>query len=167
MSVAHEASHGTQGTGVCTHQDEVAALVDEGSLSSCWSAPKHEDETFASPVEGSDGSVRECFPTLATMAESLMLSDREAGVEKEDTLSCPTCQVATLRDRCSRLSLYLLEDVLKRGRELYAVVHAEAESVCLSRAVIGILTEDDDTNLIEWRRIEGVEDEPTGRIAST
>ena len=101
------------------------------------------------------------------MAESLMLPDCEAGVEQEDALLCPTSQVAALWDGCSRLGLYLLEDVLERRRELYAVVHAEAESVRLSGAVIGVLTEDDDTNQVEWRRIEGVEDEPTGRVAST
>ena len=166
MPVAHEASHGTQGAWVCTHQDEVATLVDKGGFSSCRSAPKHEDEVVASTIEGSNGSVREGLPTLATMAESLMLPDGEARVEQEDALLCPTSQVAALWDGCSRLGLYLLEDVLERGRELYAVVDAEAESVRLSWAVIGVLTEDDDTHLVERCRIEGVEDEPTGRVAS-
>ena len=83
MAVAHEASHGTQWTGVCTHQDEVAALVDEGSLPSCRSTPKHEDEVVPTSVEGSDGCVCEGLPSLATMAERLMLANRKTGVQEE------------------------------------------------------------------------------------
>jgi len=166
MSVAHEASHGTQGAGVCALQDKVSERVDESSLSACWSAPKHEDEVVATPVQGGDGGIREGFPALAAVAESLMFANRETRVEQEHPLLRPSSQVAALWNGCSRLSLYLLEYILERWRERYAVVHAEAKSVCLSWAVIRVLPEDDHTNFIERCRIESVEDEPSRRIAS-
>lgn len=166
MSVAHEAAHGAERAGVSAREDKVSALVDEGSLSSCRSAPKHEDEMFASPAEGGDGSICERLPSLAAMAEGLVLANRKTGVQQEDALPCPACQVAAHGDGCSRLGLYLLEDVLERGRERYAVVHAEAESVSLSGAVVRVLPQDDHAHFMERCRVEGVEDKPPWRIAS-
>lgn len=166
VAVAHEASHGTQGAWVCALQDKVAALVDECCLPSCRSTPKHEDKIVAALVKSGDGGVSKCLPTLAAMAESLMLADGKAGVQEEHALLCPSCQVAALRDRCSRLGLYLTKNVLERRREGYAVVHAKAKSVCLPRAVIRVLPKDNDAHLVERRRVEGIEDEPPRRIAS-
>ena len=166
MSVAHEASHGTQRTGVCALQDKMSERVDEGCLPSCGCSPKHEDEIVATTVEGSDGSIGERLPTLSAMTECLMLTNRQASVQEENALLCPSCQVAALRDRRSRLGLYLLKNVLERRREGYAVVDAEAKSVCLPRTVIRVLAEDDHAHLVERRRVEGIEDEPAGRIAS-
>ena len=166
MSVAHEAAHGTERAGVSAREDKVSALVDEGSLSACRSAPEHEDKMFASLAEGSDGSIGEGLPALAAMAEGLVFANRKTGVQEEDALPCPACQVAAHGDGCSRLGLNLLEDVLERGREGYAVVHAEAESVRLSGAVVRVLPQDDHAHLMERCRVEGIEDEPPGRIAS-
>ena len=167
MPVAHEASHGTQRAGVSALQDKVTALVDECRFPSCRCAPKHEDKPCSATVEGGDGGIGEGFPTLSAVTESLMLTNRQTGVQEEHALLCPSRQVAALWNRRSRLGLYLLEDVLERRREGYAIVHAEAKSVCLPRAVIRVLPEDDHAHLVERRRVEGIEDEPPWRIAST
>ncbi len=165
MSVAHEAAEGTEGAGVCARQDEVSTAVDECGLASGGCAPEHEDEVFAAAVEGGDGGVGERLPSVSAVAEGLVLADGEARVEQEDALPCPAHEVAGGGDGCARLGLHLLEDVLKRWREGDAVVHAEAESVGLSGSVIRVLAEDDDAHLVEGCRVEGVEDEVSGRIA--
>ena len=151
---------------MCALQDEVAGLVDEGSLSACRSSPKHEDQMVASPVEGCDGGIGEGLPTFTAVAEGLMLANGETRVEQEYALFRPSGEVSTLGDGRSRLGLYLFEDVLERRREGYAVVHAEAQSVCLSRAVLRVLAQDNHTNFIERCRVESVEDESAGRVAS-
>jgi len=113
MPIAHEASHGTQWAWVCALQDKVAALVDECGLPACWSTPKHKDKIVAPTIEGSNGSIGECLPTLTTMAKSLVLADGKTSVQEEHALLCPSRQVTAQRDRCSGLCLYLLEDVLQ------------------------------------------------------
>jgi hypothetical protein len=53
----------------------------------------------------------------------------------------------------------LLEDVDKRWRKGYAVVHGEAESMRLSVAMVGILTNDYHVGLVEGAKVEGVENQ--------
>ena len=144
----------------------MTTLVDEGGLSSCRCSPEHEDEVVASAVEGGDGSVGERLPSVSAVAKGLMLADGETRVEQEDALSGPSHEVARSRDGRARLGLHLLEDVLKRRREGDAVVHAETKSVGLPGTMIGVLPEYDDAHLVEGRRVEGIEDEAPGRIAS-
>ena len=165
MSVAHEASVCAEWAGVCALEDKVARMVNERCFFACRCSPEHEDKVVPTTIEGGNGSIGECFPSLSAMAEGLVLFDREACVEQKDALFCPACQVATLWNGCSCFGLYLFENVLERGREGNAVVDTEAESVRLSRSVIRVLPEDDDTNIVEGRCVEGIEDEPSGRIA--
>lgn len=165
MSVAHEASVCAEWAWVCALEDKVARVVDERCLFACRCSPEHEDKVVPTAIEGSDGRIGECFPSLSAMAEGLMFFYREARVEQEDALLCPACQVAALRNGCSCFGLHLFEDVLERGRECNAVVDTEAEPVRLSRSVIRVLPEDDDTNFVEGCCVEGIEDEPSGRVA--
>lgn len=60
---------------------------------------------------GSDNSVSECFPAVAAMAESLMSTHAEAGVQQEHALLGPTCEVATNGNGSACLRLYLLQDI--------------------------------------------------------
>ena len=95
---------------------------------------------------------------MSAMAECLMCPHSETGVEKEHALTSPTAEIATHRDKSSRLSLYLLEDIAERGREIDPIIDAETESVGLAHTVIRVLTQDDHLDLVKWRTVEGIED---------
>ena len=163
--VAEETAVCREGTGMGGCEDVVLVGVDECRLASGRRSPKEKDDVVAVVVDGTDDGVGECFPALVAVTEGLVLTDGETGVEEEDALACPACEVAGGRDGGSGLGVYFLEDVLERGRKGYSVSYAETESVCLSGSVIGVLAEDDDLDLIYGSLPEGVEDERAGRIA--
>ena len=96
---------------------------------------------------------------MSAMAECLMCPHSETGVEKEHALTSPTAEIATHRDRSSRLSLYLLEDIAERGREIDPIIDAETESVGLAHTVIRVLTQYDHLDLVKWGAVESIEDE--------
>lgn len=49
-------------------------------------------------------------------------------------------------------------DVLKGGRGWHFVGNGKGQTMGLVGTMIGVLTEDDDLDLVEWSGIEGVED---------
>ena len=94
-----------------------------------------------------------------------MCPHSETGVEKEHALTSPTAEIATHRDRSSRLSLYLLEDITQRGREFHAIVDTKAQAMSLSYPMVGVLSQDDHLDLVKWCTVEGIEDKVSGRKA--
>ena len=134
-------------------------------LASGRCSPKQEDEPFPFPRQGADDGIGEGFPPSARMAERLVGTDAEAGVEQEHSLMSPTGEVATLWYWSTRFRLYLLKDVPERWRKWYAVQNGEAKSVCLPVAMVGVLPQDDHLNVVERRLVEGIEDEPCRREA--
>lgn len=75
----------------------------------------------------------------------------------------PAGEIAVLGPGVAHLRLDLLEDVDQGGGHLDAALHREAKAVGLTRPVVGILAEDDDTHLIEGRVLKGAEDLLVGR----
>ena len=134
-------------------------------LASGRGSPKQEDEPFPLPRQGFYDGIGEGFPPSARMAECLVGTDAEAGVEQEHSLPCPTGEVATLWYGSTRFRLYLLKDVPERWRKWYAVLNREAKSVCLPVAMVGVLPQDDHLNVVERCLVEGIEDEPCRRKA--
>lgn len=102
---------------------------------------------------------------MSAMAECLVCPHSETGVEKEHALSSPTAEIATHRDRSSRLSLYLLEDITQRGREFHAIVDTKAQTMSLPYPMVRVLPQDDHLDLVKWRTVEGIEDKVSGRKA--
>ena len=99
------------------------------------------------------------------MTECLVCPHSETGVEKEHSLTSPTAEIATHRDRSSRLSLYLLEDITQRGREFHAIVDTKAQTMSLPYPMVRVLPQDDHLDLVKWRTVEGIEDKVSGRKA--
>ena len=165
MSASEEAAICRQGAWVGTLEDVVARGVYQLGLAPGWCSPKQEDEPLPLPRQGFYDGISKCLPPLARMAECLVCADAEAGVEQEHSLPCPTGEVAALRHRCSRLCLYLLEDIPERRRKGNAVLNGETKPVCLSVAMIGVLPQDDHLHLVERCLVKGIEDEPCRRKA--
>ena len=99
------------------------------------------------------------------MAVGLMGTHCQRSVEQQHALLSPSCQIAALRNGCSQVLLYLLEDILQRGRKLHTVLHREAQPVGLSRFVIRVLSDNHHLHAVERTQVEGIEYQGAWRIA--
>ena len=113
-----------------------------------------------------DGGIGELLPSKTSVAVGHVGPHRQRGIQQQDTLLSPARQVAALRYWRAQVGLYLLENVLKRRREGYAILHREAQAVGLAWFVIGILTDDDYLYLVERAKVIGVENQLSWRIAN-
>jgi len=116
-------------------------------------------------VDDADHSICEFFPTTSLMRTCLMLAHGEGGVEQKHTLLGPTGEVATGGNGGTSVVLYLLEDVEQRRGKRHSVVDRETQSMGLTWLMIGILSQKDYLQLLEWTEIEGIENQTGGRIA--
>lgn len=174
MVVPEETAIGRQGRWMSGAQHEVAVGVDEGCLLAGRCSPQQKDEVLALRSQQAYDSVGERLPAVTRMAEGLMCTHAQAGIEKKDALVGPSRQVVWPQAGVvegslliETLCLYLLHDVDKRRGSRDILWHTEAKAVCLSRFVIGVLSQDDDLHLVERCMLEGVEDEAAGWIART
>ena len=55
--------------------------------------------------------------------------------------------------------MQFLEDVLQAGRKRHAIGYRERKAMGLSRAVVGVLSQDDDLHPVERREVEGIENQ--------
>lgn len=138
-------------------QHKVARGVDQGRLAYGIAPPEDEDQVVAVAREAAYDLVGELLPALSLVRSGPVGLDGEGGVEQQHPLGCPTRQIAVGRERGPGVGAHLLEDVDQRGGHPHARIDREAQAVCLSRAVIGILPEDDDLDFVEGTRVEGGE----------
>ena len=115
--------------------------------------------------QSTDGGIGELLPAQRGMAVGLMGTHGQRGIEQQHTLARPPLQVAALRHRGAQVLLYLLEDILQRGRKGHTVLYREAQPVGLARLVVRVLPENDHLHLLKRTEVEGIEDEPPRRIA--
>ena len=148
-------------------EDEVALAVDHVGLATGIASPEHIDQMLALACKGLDGGVGEVAPAQHGVAVGLVGPHRERGVEQQHALARPALQVAAGGHGSAHVLLYLLEDVLQRGREGHAVLHREAQAVSLAGLVVGVLADDDHLHLVEGAQVEGIEDEAARRIAGS
>mgnify|MGYP007078628893 CR=1 FL=1 len=85
-------------------------------------------------------------------------------VEHQYSLLGPAVEVAARGNRRAGVVGYFLEDVLQRGWERHAVRHGETESVGLSFAVIGVLSDDYHFEFVERAFVESPEDVAAARV---
>ena len=112
-----------------------------------------------------NSSIGKLLPTQRRVAVCHMGTNGQRGIEQQNALFCPTCQITRRGNRCTKILLYLLEDILQRGWKLYSILHGETQPMSLSWFVIGVLSDDNHLHLIERTQIKGVEDELARRIA--
>lgn len=108
-------------------------------------------------IERTDGGVGKLLPAMPLMACRLMRPHGEGGIEQQHTLLCPSGQVSAMGNGGAKVGVYLLKDVLQRGREHHAIIDREAQAMGLSRLMIGILPDDDHLHLVKGTEVEGVE----------
>lgn len=140
-------------------EDVVAAVVDELGFRYGVAAPEEEDYAGTPRREFGDGGIGEELPAVALMRASLMGSDGEGSVEKQDPLVGPPCEVAAgERYGGAQVAVDFLYDVDERWGHRNALRHRKAKAVSLPWLVVGILSEDDYLHLVERGVVEGRED---------
>ena len=97
----------------------------------------------------------------------LMSTHRQSGIKQQHALLCPTPETAIGRYRPAQISLYLLEDINKRGRRHHPFLHREAQSFSLSRLMIRVLSYYHHLHLVERTEVEGIENLVSGRVTDS
>ena len=119
---------------------------------------------FAMSSQSLNGSICKLLPTQCGVTIRLMGSYRQRSIQQQHALLCPTGQIARGGNRCTKIGLNLLEDILQRGRELDTILHGETQSVRLSWLMIRILSDNHHLHLIKRTQVEGIENQFTWRI---
>lgn len=121
-------------------------------------APEQVDDPLFAFGDGADDGIGEGLPAAAGVRGGLVGPHGQHGVQQQDPLLGPAVEVPAGGYRSVQVAGDLLEDVLQRGRERDAVRHREAEAVGLALPVVGVLTDDDDLQLVERTLVESPED---------
>ena len=164
MAAAEEAVVGRQGRGVHGLEHEVLRVRDQLPLAARVAAPEQEDDRLRPVVELADDCVGELRPAQILVAVGLPAPDGQGGVEQQNALLRPRGQTAARGRFQSHVGLQLPEDVFQAGRRLDARPHREAQSVRLSRPVVGVLPEQDGLDVRIRGVAQGVENVLLGRI---
>ncbi|MNV18488.1 hypothetical protein D3C71_1093140 [compost metagenome] len=132
--------------------------IDQLLLALRMGAPQHEHQMWLLLADHFNDPVSEKLPTLVLVRIGVCALDGHGGVEHQHALFGPALQVTVAGDVDVQVALQLFVDVHQRRRRRYARLHREAQAMGLARAVVRVLSEDHDFDLVQWRGIECVED---------
>ena len=155
----------TQWRWVYALKHQVVLLVNHIRLRAGIAAPQHIHQVLAVLCQCLYSGIGKLLPSQRRVTVGLMSANGKRCIKQQYALLGPTGKIARCGDRRTKVGLNLLEDILQRGRKLDTVLNRETQSVGLSWLVIGILTDNDNLNLIKWTKIKGVEYQFTWRIA--
>ena len=116
--------------------------------------------------QGTDSSIGECLPTQRGMTVRLMCPHGKRSIEQQHALLSPSREVARGGNGRPEVIVYLLENILQRGRKGDTVLHREAQSVRLHWLMVRVLPDDDHLHSVEGTEVKGIEDEAARWIAS-
>ena len=145
-------------------QDAVLLRVGNCPLTLGIAAPQEIDHPALTLGNLAHHGIGKLFPPPAGMRGRLVFAHREDRIEEQHSLLGPAIEIARSGDRRTDVGGYLLKDILQRGGMWHSVSHREAETMRLSRTVVGVLTNDNHLQLIERTFIEGTKDVATARI---
>ena len=135
----------------------MAVGVDDGTLFLGVCTPKEKDEVVFLIRESLDDGVGEGLPTFILVRSGLVGADGESGIEEENALVCPALEIACLGRSFSQVRSDFFVDIDKRRGNSDVIGDRKAETIGLTRAVIGVLTNDDDFNIVKGAVIKGIE----------
>jgi len=164
MFAAEEAFVGAEWGGVRGFEDEMFGLVDEYLFFLREFAPEEVDEMLFLGRNLRDDGVGEFGPADLGVAHGFVGADGEGGVEEEDTLFGPVGEIALFGDGHPDVLVQFFINVDEGWGRRDALLDGEAEAVGLTGAVVGVLAEEDDLDLVEGGGVERVEDKAAGRI---
>ena len=145
-------------------EHQMVGVCDELFLAARIAAPEQEDDGPLMRVELLDDGVGEVGPADLAVAVGLTAAHGQGGVEQQDALLGPGDQAAGVRRGQAHIILQLGENILQAGRQRHARPHRKTQPLGLSRAVIGVLPEQDGLDVGVGRVAQGVKDVLHGRI---
>ena len=166
MMIAKETAIGRQWRWVCRTQNAMFRCVNELCLALRITAPQDEHHMLPFGTDQTNDGIGELFPTTLLMAGCHVGSHGQGGVQEQDTLFCPSRQIARLGNRFAKVCLNLLEDVAERRGKRHTIIHRKAQTMCLLGLMIGVLSYQHHLHLRQRTKIERVENEFARRIAS-
>ncbi len=116
MVVAEESAGCAEWRRMSRRQYQMARLVNQLTLAPGVCSPEDENESGTLAAQFPDGRICELFPAFALVRSGFMGADGKCGVEQQDSLTSPACQIAVSRDRGAGVVVDLLEDIDKRPR---------------------------------------------------
>lgn len=131
--------------------------VDELLLAAGGRAPEDEHHAAGLLVDGFDHLVGERLPASSVMRIGFIPLHRERHVEQQDTLTCPTLEVAVLGGPDAEVRVQFFVNVDEGRRPGDALGYREAQAVGLPRLVVRVLPEDDDPGVRVPGETEGAE----------
>jgi len=151
------ATIGTQRRWMHTLEHQIMLLVDHIGFAAGITAPEHIHQVLTMLRQRLNSGIGKLLPPQLRMTVGLMGTNRERSIEQQHALLSPTGEIARCGDRRTKVGLYLFKDILQRGRKLDTVLNREAQSVCLSWLVIGVLADNHHFHLVERTKVKGIE----------
>lgn len=158
MPASEKAVVGREGARMRRLKDEMSRISDQLAFCTRRRAPKQENDRLLALVEDRDDAVGKDLPSPSLMALRSPLTDGQGGVEEQNPLLCPGREITRLWGRHTDITLQLLVDVAKRRGRGYSLADRKAEPVRLTRAVVGVLAEDDRLDALARSELQSAED---------
>ena len=123
-------------------EDQVARVMQHGSLGLCRCSPEHIDDRAVLGIYSLQDRIGELLPTVTPVGISLVGTYRQDCIQKENALSGPFDQIAVVRHITAHVIMKFLVDIHKGRRCRTAGPHGKTHAVGLPLTVIGILAQD-------------------------
>ena len=149
---------------MCCSEHKVFCLVHEDLFFLGELTPEEEYHVFFGCRDFGDHGIGEFGPADLGVAHGFVGAYGQRGVEEKDALFRPVGEVAMAGDGHADVLVQLFEDVDKGGGRWNTFLDGETQAVGLAGAVVGVLSQQDDLDLVEGGCVEGVEDKATGGI---
>ena len=120
-----------------------------GGLGLGMAAPQDEDTRFGARGHRRHGRISDRIPAPPGIRTGLPRLDRQRIVEQQHPLPRPMFQIAMRWRRDPQIAAQFLEDIDQRGGLAHTARHGKAQAMRLTRAVIGVLPENDDLDLVK------------------
>ena len=164
MPAAQESTIRRQRRWMHRRQHQVLCRIDQLLFTLRMRAPQHEHQMRLPFADQFNDPVGEKLPALVLVRVGVGALDGHGGVEHQHALIGPALQVAVVGDVDVQVAFQLFIDIDQRRRCRHARLHREAQAMGLTRAVVRVLTEDDDFHLVQRRGVQRVENQWARRI---
>ena len=117
-------------------------------------APQDEHRRLFARRHRRDAGVGNRVPPAPRMAARIARLDRQRVVEQQHAALCPRGQVARRGRRDTAIIRQFPEDVSQRGRMRHAIGDREAQPHRLPRAMVGVLPQNHDLDLVQRGQLQ-------------
>ena len=153
-----------QRRGVRAWQYQVPMPVNFGSFFLCFTAPQHKHKVLSVLIELIYHRIGKFFPTFPVVRGRLSVKHGQTAVKKQNTSLRPMFKIAMRWRRNAQIGVQFFENILQRWRFWHALAYGKAEAMCLTRAVIGVLTQNHHFYLVKRGQREGVKNLTARRV---